>query len=40
MVLQILSNWKLNLGVNTILVEDRRLSDPRKLEKLWSLVRP
>ena len=39
-VLQVLSNRKVDLSVNTILIEDRRLSDTRELEELWSLVRP
>ena len=39
-VLQILSNREVDLSVNAILAEDRRLSDPGQFEKLRSLVCP
>ena len=38
MVLQILSNLEVDLGFDPILTEDRRVTNPRQLEELWSLV--
>lgn len=37
-VLQVLSNWEVDLSFNAILAKDFGFSDPRQLEELWSLV--